>query len=352
MSQQRQQSNQLARPAGPTVPAAPPQQGQVQTVKDIRERTRDLVQQKMAPALKSLLPSGIQAEQFQASLINTIDATPDLMNNPVSLALAVYNLARLGLDTNPVLQLAYLIPREVSQPKKDPQTGKDILDDRGKRIYVKKPVVTMQIGYKGFIFLGRRAGLTKMCEARVVRDCDEFEYTEGMVPNLVHKPKLNADGEVIAAYARALIDGRPVFRLIDQSEIRRAMLASSSAFPLVWDNQLKRKVRDTTKLNPDSPWSTDYEAMAMKTAIRRFYKSFDLVEYAQVAEALAVDESYDKGRAAIPAGPNGAPIDAPAQLGAAADWRDEIDVAGDDLWPEDPDGERAGDIDAAGGDPS
>ncbi len=344
MNQQRQ-STQLARPAGPTVPAAP-SQGQVQTVKDVRQQTRDLVQQKMAPALKSLLPSGIQAEQFQASLINTIDATPELMANPVSLALAVYNLARLGLDTNPVLQLAYLIPREVSQAKKDPATGKDVLDDRGKRIYLKKPVVTMQIGYKGFIFLGRRARLTSMCEARVVRDGDEFDYTEGLVPNLVHRPKLNGDGEVIAAYARAIVDGRPVFRLVDQSDIRRAMMASSSAFPLVWDNQLKRKVRDTTKLNPDSPWSTDYEAMAMKTAIRRFYKSFDLVEFAQVAEALAVDASYDKGKAPVPLDASGSPMQAPAQLGAAADWRDEIDVGGgDDIWPED---DRAGDIDGDG----
>ncbi len=326
MNQPRQQSTQLARPSGPTVPAA---QGNAQTIRDLREQTRNFVGQRLLPTLRQILPPAMKAEQFQASLVNTIDANPKLFANRISLAIAVFNLARLGLDTNPILQHAFLIPREVSVPT---------TDDRGKKRWEKKATVTVQIGYKGLIFLGRRAGLTTLCEARVVRDCDEFDYTEGLVPNLIHRPKLNAEGKVVCAYARAIVDGRPLFRVVDLAEIERAMRASSSAYPMVWDEGERRKVQ-SKELNPDSPWATDYEAMVQKTAVRRFYKSFDLADAVGLAHALQVDADYDAGRVPKPIDDAGSTMPAPAALGVAADWGPEAESdsvwGGDDPEPSD-----------------
>jgi len=275
-------------------------------VRDLREQTRDFVGGKLLPTLRSILPGHLKPEQFQASVVNAIDAQPKLFANKISLAIAVFNLARLGLDTNPVLQHAFLIPRDVS-----------FKGAGGK--WEKRPTVTMQVGYKGLIYLGRRAGLTTICEARVVREGDVFDYAEGMIPNLVHKPKLNSDGKVICAYARALVDGRPVFRVVDLAEINRAMRASASAFPLVWDEVARKKVQATV-VNPDSPWATDYEAMVMKTAIRRFYKAFDLADAPALAAAIKVDQDYDVGKTPIPLDGGGAVLPAPAALGAPQDW--------------------------------
>lgn len=319
-SPRQQTSTQLARPAGTVMPATQPSQTQV--VRDVREQTRDFVGGKLLPTLKSILPGHMKAEQFQASVVNAIDANPKLFQNKISLAIAVFNLARLGLDTNPLLQHAFLIPRDVSVKG---QGGK----------WEKRPTVTMQVGYKGLIYLGRRAGLTTICEARVVRDCDVFDYSEGLVPSLVHKPKLNSEGKVICAYARAIVDGRPHFRVVDLAEINRAMRASASAFPLVWDEASRKKVQATT-VNPDSPWATDYEAMVMKTAIRRFYKAFDLADSPTLAAAMKVDQDYDTGRTPIPLDNGGAVLPAPAALGVSQDWGP--DAAGDDdnVWGDDP----------------
>lgn len=321
MNQPRQPSTQLARPSGPTTPA--PHSGALQSVRDFREQTRDFVGGRLLPTLRQILPASMKAEQFQASLVNTIDANPRLFANRISLAIAVFNVARLGLDTNPILQHVFLIPREIRVPT---------TDDRGKKRWDRKDTVTVQIGYKGLIFLGRRAGLTTTCEARVVRDCDEFDYTEGLVPNLVHRPKLNAEGKVVCAYARAIVDGRPLFRVVDLSEIQRAMRASASAYPMVWSEAERRKVQ-STELSPDSPWATDFEAMCQKTAIRRFYKSFDLADAMGLAQALQVDADYDSGRTPRPADNAGAVIPAPPVLGVAADWGGEGDE--ENIWGDD-----------------
>jgi hypothetical protein len=185
----------------------------------------------------------------------------------------------------------------------------------------------MMVGYKGYIFLGRTCGLTPTCDARVVYEKDVFEWDEGVPPKLVHKPSLRTKerGEIYAAYARAqLSNGAWTFRVIDMDDVERAMRASATAYETEWDESARKKVQ-TGRINPNSPWGTDYAAMVMKTAVRRFYKQFDLGDAAArpLAAMMHADDAYTSGRIPLPTNVmTNEPIGSPAQLGGDADWGD------------------------------
>lgn len=317
----------IARPSAPTTPATIPQPGEQRVVKTIRDLTNEIVYDKIGGTVLKILPKHINPEAYQASLVSLLMQTPELVSCELpALAVAVFNAARVGLDVNPVLGHVYLTPQKVRQPKLDAR-GNKVQDDNGQDIWIERKLVRMMVGYKGFIYLGRSCGLTPTCDARVVYEHDFFEWDEGVPPKLVHKPTLKTRerGDIIAAYARAqLASGAWSFRVIDMDDVDRAMRASATAFETVWDKKTRRKV-PTGKVNPNSPWGTDFAAMVRKTAVRQFYKQFDLGDPSArpLASMMHADDQYTAGRIPIPTSVHtGAPMEAPPQLGTDADWSD------------------------------
>ena len=309
--------NKIARPADPelTTNAVAQREQPRLTFSDARDKFVSNVERGVAQALGKSMESG----QFIRSLATVINENPDLLRaNQVSLAVAVLHAARLGLDLTPALQLAFLAPFNVSK-KIDGQ-------------WVKLPMVKMMIGYKGFVLLARRSGLCDKVDARAVYQNDLFEWDEGTEPRIVHRPKMGGDrGDVTAAYCRAKIKtGGIEFRVVDLPEIEKARRASRGAF----EYDAKTHGPDFSRPKKDSPWTTHFAEMAEKTAIRRFFKGFDLTDYRSIAAAIEIDDAYDLGRRIpAPVTSMGEPAKPPEQLSEGADWPDDV-MGSDDGWPD------------------
>ena len=132
------------------------------------------------------------------------------------------------------------------------------------------------IGYKGYVTLGARSGLTITGE--VVRDGDAFDFDEG--EGFVRHKKLlgKPDRRIIAAWAKAAALDRPaVIKILDIDDI------------------LAVKAKSPAGAKRDSPWNDPaigFPAMAEKTAKRRLARSLPL-NIMQTAARL--DEAFEEG---------------------------------------------------------
>ena len=131
---------------------------------------------------------------------------------------------------------------------------------------------TFILGYKGMIDLARRSGQLRDISARVVHEGDEFEYEYGLDERLRHVP------------STAPVEGRPMTHVY--------MVAHFNDGGHYIDVMTKGEVdaiRKRSKSPEYGPWSTDYEAMAMKSVIRRAFKFMPVS--VEAAEGAAADET-------------------------------------------------------------
>ena len=163
-----------------------------------------------------------------------------------SFALAVYQCISYGLmPSMPGMDLGYFIPY-------------------GNRIQFK-------IGYRGLLDIARRSGVHAV--AKPVYKGDEFEITEGLVPDVRHKPDISAPhttDSIVGVYALAewVEDGVPrrALEYMTKDEIDAVRLCAAKG---------------------SGAWSGFYGEMARKTVIRRAAKHWPLMFDA--AEAIAED---------------------------------------------------------------
>lgn len=178
--------------------------------------------------------------------------------SPVSVLKSLTDLAAVGLEpgTGP-MAMAYLVPfRNGAQ-------------------WEAQPV----IGYRGYISLARRSGEFQDLHATVVYAKDEFDVDLGSSPRLVHKP-YHGDGKdrgvVVGAYcvARFTNGGQQIefMRRVDIEGVR--------------DKFSKAAARG-------GPWRDNFEAMAVKTVIRRAAKHWPLSVELQDAIALEAGATVD-----------------------------------------------------------
>lgn len=109
-------------------------------------------------------------------------------------------------------------------------------------------------GWRGLIDIARRTGKIKRIEAHVVYEVDRFDVELGLTPKIVHLPTLDAEdrGAIVAAYAIAeFLDGATQFEVLTKADIE--------------------KVKNTSAAK-GGPWSSWYDEMARKTAVRRLCK--------------------------------------------------------------------------------
>jgi recombination protein RecT len=131
------------------------------------------------------------------------------------------------------------------------------------------------IGYKGYVTLGARSGLTITGE--VVRDGDAFDFDEGE-GWIKHKKLLGKpDRRIIAVWAKAAaLDRPPVIKILDIADV------------------LAVKAKSPAGAKRDSPWNDaaiGFPAMAEKTAKRRLARSLPL-NVMQTAARL--DEAFEE----------------------------------------------------------
>ena len=192
--------------------------------------------EKSWPRIMAVMPREMSAQRLYQMYLSTINREKELANCTVESVLSCFmRCTSLGLEPSNVngLGMAYILPFG----NKNYRTG--------------QKEATFILGYKGILELARRSGQIRDISARVVHEGDEFCYRYGLNEDLTHVPCYKP-GKLTHVYMIANFkDGGHYFKVMSADEIRQAMQRSPSA----------RK--------QNSPWHTDFEAMAMKTVIRR-----------------------------------------------------------------------------------
>lgn len=199
---------------------------------------------RMEPQLERALPKQVGVERFTRTVLTELERTPKLYEcEPKSLLGAMMLAAQLGLEPGPLGQV-YFVPF--------------------------KNRATFIIGYRGMIALAFRSGLLRDIEARAVRQGDHFVYQYGTRPLLDFRPSVDR-GSVEAYYglARFKTKGQH-FEVMTPAEIE------------------ERRKRSAAARSGSSPWDTDYEAMALKTVVRKMAPYLPLSPATE--RAFAVDE--------------------------------------------------------------
>ena len=186
----------------------------------------------MGPEMASALPKHITAERMVRIATTVMRRTPALAQcSQESFLGAVMTCAQLGLEPGPSGH-AYLLPY-----------GGEC---------------TFILGYKGMIELARRSGQIETIYAEPVYALDNFRYVKGLNPELTHEPYTgdeepgSMNNPLTHVYAVAkYISGGYNFVVLPKAQVE------------------KYRKRSAGGSNSKGPWTSDYEAMALKTAIRR-----------------------------------------------------------------------------------
>ncbi len=171
---------------------------------------------------------------------------------PQSILDAIVNVARTSVTLNPVMRLAYLIPR--------------------------KNKCTLEFSYMGLVAMLRDYGCIKSISAHIVYEDEEFEY-EISENKIKHRPKFakseseHNKREIIGCYSRAtLLNNDIVFEFMPMWEI------------------MKVKSKSTGSNSEKSAWNTWRDEMIKKTVIKRHFKLLiSLNSHEVLTQALAIE---------------------------------------------------------------
>lgn len=218
---------------------------------------KDILQQEWHK-ISAVIPKQVSQERMFQLAVSAYNQTPELAKcTPVSVLSCILKCAALGVEPSAVDNLgrAYILPYN------NRKTG--------------HTEAQMILGYKGMIDLARRSGEIQDISARAVYEGDFFEYEFGLNEQLKHIPAQDNErtpNKLTHVYMVCHFkDGGHYIDVMTRSQvnaIRSRSKSGSSAY---------------------SPWSTDYEAMACKTVIRRAFKFLPVSVEAQ--KAAATDEA-------------------------------------------------------------
>lgn len=190
---------------------------------------------RMQDEIKKALPSVITPERFTRIVMTAISSNPQLQScTPQSFLGAMMQAAQLGVEVNTPLQLGYLIPYR----------NKGTMEAQ------------FQLGYRGMIELAYRSGEVANIQAHCVYENDEFTYSYGLNPDLIHKPATGDRGEMTHVYAVVTLkNGGMSFEVASIDDVRRHAKKYSKSFG-----------------SASSPWQTSFDEMAKKTVLKNCLK--------------------------------------------------------------------------------
>ena len=194
---------------------------------------------------------GRRGNQFAASIVSLVNATPQLRNcDPNTVLASCMTAATLDLPIHPALGLAYIVPFKDS--------------------------ATFQIGYKGLIQLAIRSG-----QYRYLNACPLYEGQLQSVDKLTGAITLNAEapdqGEVIGYVASLqLNNGFRHAGFWKRQEVENHAVRFSASFK-----------------SKSSPWQTDFDAMALKTVLKALLTKWGILSV-ELQNAIASDNTTDR----------------------------------------------------------
>jgi len=209
-------------------------------------------------AISQALPAHINADRLLRVAQTAVVKQPKLLEayTPTLIG-AVMQCAEMGLEPDTVLGQAYLVPFRNKQKK--------------------RVEVQVILGYQGLLDLARRSGSVKSVTAQAVHKADYFSFEYGTNQHLSHKPSFSSDrGDVIAFYAVSeLDDGAHQFEVMSLDQVKLVMALTQSK-------------------GEYGPWKDNFEAMALKSVLRRLCKL--LPRSAQLVRAAVLDSIAEQGK--------------------------------------------------------
>lgn len=207
---------------------------------------------KMQGEIKNALPAVLTPERFTRMVLSAISVTPDLAKcTPESFLGAMMGAAQLGLEPNTSLGLCYLLP----------------YNNRKKGV----KECQLQIGYRGMIDLAHRSGEVVSIQAEVVYENDLFEMEYGLEPKLRHVPAPGERGQPVRVYA--------VYKT----------KSGGFGFGSMTMAECEEFAKKKSKSFDSGPWQTDFEAMCLKTVLKRVLKTAPMKS--DFARGIAQDET-------------------------------------------------------------
>lgn len=204
----------------------------------------------MKGQLANALPKHITPERIIRLALTTIRRNPDLLKcSRESLLGAVMQSAQLGLEPG-IGNQAFILPY---RNRKTGQTE-----------------AQFQVGYEGIIDLMYRNPRVVSVISRVAYSNDEFHYSYGSEESVTHIPTTGDRGFPTHVYARVEMAGKAiVFWVMTKADVDKHARQYSQGF------------------NSDySPWKTNWEAMAMKTAIKQVQRF--------IPKSIEIREAFDR----------------------------------------------------------
>lgn len=185
--------------------------------------------QKQKPGFEMALPKNFPADKFVRVALTALRQNAKLQQcTQESILGALMLSAQFGLEPNSPLHEAALVP------------------------YGNK--VEFQVEYRGLLKLVWNSGLVNLIDYDKICENDDYEYEKGFNSKFYHKPAIGKKrGNPIAYYAYAeMKNGGKALVLMSTEEIAEHGKRFSRAYNY-----------------KDSPWKTDFDAMAIKTVLRQ-----------------------------------------------------------------------------------
>lgn len=210
------------------------------------------------PKIMAVAPKHLSEERLFQLTISTINREPKLGEcDAASILGAVMKCSALGLEPSAVdgLGRAYILPFYNSKTK--------------------RTEATFLLGYQGMMELVRRSGEVKSYSAHAVYEGDVFEYEFGLNETLRHIPQavdMSQEKLTHVYFVAHFNNGGHHIEVMTRAQVDA--------------------IKARSKSGSFGPWKTDYEAMAIKTVIRRAFKSLPVAVETKQATADEEREEY------------------------------------------------------------
>lgn len=224
---------------------------------------RDVLAKRQAD-IAAAIPRGIDAQRFTRVALSQFQIKPALLDcTPASVFTAIMQAAGWGLELDVMLGQAYLVPY------KDRRAGVTLCQ--------------LQLGYRGMLALARRSGEIANFLPGIVHEKDTFEYKragrrhDGSLGTILEHLEYDGPddpGPVVATYIAMISkEGHEQIDVMFRRDIDKS--------------------RARSRAKDEGPWVTDFDAMALKSVVRRASKFWPLET--SVAAAINQDELIDLG---------------------------------------------------------
>jgi len=210
------------------------------------------------------LPKHLTSDRLMRGALTAVSKTPKLAECVQTSVLgSIIQAAQLGLEPDGALGHAYLVPFWNSK----------------KKTYECQLIV----GYRGMLDIAGRSGRVSSISARVVREMDHFDYAYGLNERLEHRLADGERGKATHVYAVAqLVGGGHQMEVLTIRDIEKTMESSSG-----YQAYMAKKIFDT-------PWVSNWDDMARKTAARKLFKWLPVS--IEMQRAVGLDDMAESGQ--------------------------------------------------------